>query len=132
MTSKGSDNLLEVDLRNYILEQKEISGIIGNRLYPGWIPKNATLPSVAYLNVSRPAHHDIDVTYPRVQFSIFSKRYDEAKEIASEFKSLLSRFKGEMGNTNIIQIAYQNEYDMYEQDTSTYHIAIDFKIIYWE
>lgn len=124
--------MLEIDLRNYILEQQEISDVIGNRLYPMWIPENAKMPSVAFFNVSNPSHHDIDVAFPRIQFSIFSDGYLEAKSISKLIKESLNRFKGELGSTNVIQIAYQNEYENYESDTGLYHIAIDFKIIYWE
>lgn len=114
------------------MEHQEITDIIGNRLYPGWIPENAIMPSVAYVTISKPAHHDIDVAFPRMQFSVFSTRYIEAKQIAKLLKEKLNRFKGQLGNANIIQIVYQNEYDMYESDTKLYHVAIDFKIIYWE
>lgn len=105
---------------------------IGTRLYPGWIPENAVMPSVAFLGVSRPEHHDIDVAYPRYQFSVFSPRYIDAKEIAAEIKNILQRFKGKMGNTDIIQVVFENGYENYEKDTNLYHIAIDFKFIFWE
>lgn len=124
--------MLEVDIRNYLLSHESIKLKIGTRLYPGWIPENAVMPSVAFLGVSRPSHHDIDVVYPRIQFSIFSSRYIEAKEIASEIRGILQRFKGKMGNTNIIQVVFENEYENYENDTKIYHIALDFKFIFWE
>lgn len=120
------------DLRNFLLTHESLTKLINVRLYPGWIPKDAPMPSVAYLEVSGVGFHDIDVAYPRYQFSIFSPKYVEAKEIAKEIKDILQRFKGKMGNTRVIQAVYQNEYDNYEIDTKLYHIAIDFKFIYWE
>ena len=120
------------DLRNFLLTHESLKTLIGTRLYPGWIPENAVMPSVACFEVTGVSHHDIDVAYPRYQFSIFSPRYIEAKEIANEIKEILQRFKGKMGNTRVIQGVYQNEYDNYESDTKLYHIAIDFKFIYWE
>lgn len=132
MRSKEGDYLLEVDVRNFLLSHASLKSLIGTRLYPGWIPENAQMPSVAFLGVSGVRHHDIDVAYPRYQFSIFSPRYLEAKEIAKEIREILQRFKGKMGGTNIIQVAFQNEYETYEQNTKLYHIAIDFKFIYWE
>ncbi|MFJ5625446.1 DUF3168 domain-containing protein [Peribacillus loiseleuriae] len=124
--------MLEVDLRNHLLSHESLKNYIGARLYPGWIPENAAMPSVAFLGVSGVRHHDIDVAYPRYQFSVFSPRYLEAKEITAEIRNILQRYKGKMGNTNIIQVVFQNEYESYEQDTKLYHIAIDFKFIYWE
>lgn len=124
--------MLEVDIRNYLISQEPLKLKIGTRIYPGWIPENAVMPSVAFLSVSGVRHHDIDVAYPRYQFSVFSSRYIEAKEIAAEIRNILQRFKGQMGNTNVIQVAFQNEYENYENDTKLYHIAIDFKFIFWE
>ncbi|MFS0820759.1 DUF3168 domain-containing protein [Bacillus sp. 1P02SD] len=124
--------MIETDLRDYLLTHDSLTALIGNKLYPGWIPENAKMPSVAYLGVSGVRHHDIDVAYPRYQFSCFSPRYLEAKAIAAELREILQRFKGKMGNSNIIQVAFQNEYENYEKDTKLYHIAIDFKFIYWE
>lgn len=124
--------MLEVDIRNYLLSHEPLKLKIGNRLYPGWIPENATMPSVAFLGVSRPSHHDIDVAYPRIQFSVFSPKYIEAKEIIAEIRKTLQRFKGKMGKTNIIQAVFENEYENFEKDTKLYHIAIDFKFIIWE
>lgn len=124
--------MLEVDIRNYLLSHESLKNKIGTRLYPGWIPENATMPSVAFLGVSRPSHHDIDVAYPRYQFSVFSSRYIEAKEVAEEIRNILQRFKGKMGSSDIIQVVFENEYESHEKDTKLYHIAIDFKFIYWE
>lgn len=124
--------MLEVDIRNHLLSHQSLKDYIGTRLYPGWIPENAVMPSVAFLAVSRPSHHDIDVAYPRYQFSVFSSRYIESKEIAAEIRAILQRYKGEMGNSKIIQVVFENEYENYEKDTKLYHIAIDFKFIIWE
>lgn len=124
--------MLVTDLRDYLLSFNSLKSYIGKRLYPGWIPENAAMPSVAYLCVSGVRHFDIDVAYPRYQFSVFSSRYLEAKEIAAEIRNILQRFKGKMGNTTIIQVIFQNEYENYEKDTKLYHIAIDFKFIYRE
>lgn len=124
--------MIEIDIRNHLLSHETLKLKIGTRLYPGWIPENAVMPSVAFLGVSRPEHHDIDVAYPRYQFSVFSPRYIDAKEIAAEIKNILQRFKGKMGNTDIIQVVFENGYENYEKDTNLYHIAIDFKFIFWE
>ena len=129
---KGVDSLLEIDLRNYLLTNDNLKALIGTRIYPGWIPENATMPSVAFLTVSGVRHHNIDVAYPRIQFSVFSSRYLEAKEIASEIRKSLRRHEGMTGSTRIIQGVFENENEMYEKDTLLYHIACDFKIIYWE
>ena len=124
--------MFEVDLRNYLISQEPLKKLIGSKIYPGWIPENAKMPAIAFLEVSGVRHHNIDVAYPRFQFSIFSSRYLEAKEIANEVRNSLQRYKGKMGNTRVIQAVFQNEYESYEEDTLLYHVAVDFKFIFWE
>lgn len=124
--------MLPIDLRNHLLSHKPLTDLIGTRLHPGWFPEKVTLPAVAFFCVSGIGHHDIDVAYPRYQFSCFSPRYLEAKQVAGEIKNALKRFKGDMGGTRVIQGVFENQYEQYEKDTNLYHIAVDFKIIHWE
>lgn len=124
--------MLSTALRAYLLSRPEIRNLIGTRIYPGWIPENAPMPSVAYLEVSGVRHHDIDVAFPRYQFSCFSTRYLEAKEIADEIRKALQRYKGDISGTRVIQGVHEGTFEQYERDTGIYHVAIDFKIIYRE
>lgn len=125
--------MLEIDVRNYLLEIQEIKDVIGNRIYPEFIPENASFPAIAYNEISSPGHHDIDVSFPRIQYSCFSHSVIEARLMRSLLKKHLKRFKGEMGDSRIIQIVVNGEYPMpYESDRGIYGRAIDFKIIYWE
>ncbi|MEK5038909.1 tail completion protein gp17 [Sporosarcina sp. FSL K6-3457] len=124
--------MIAVDLRNHLLAQPRLKELLDTRVHPGWIPENATMPSVAYLEISGARHHNIDVAFPRYQFSVFSTRYTEAKEIEKEIRYAFQRFKGNMGSTRIIQGVYENSVDQYEDRTKLYHIAIDFKFIYRE
>jgi hypothetical protein len=109
-----------------------MENLVGSRIYPGWIPENAIMPAVAFLVISDTNHHDISVAFPRMQFSVFSPRYLEAKEIADVIKKSLKRFKGDMGGTPVIQIVFENGYETFENASRIYHVVLDFKIIYWE
>lgn len=124
--------MLETDLANYLKNYQPLKDLIGGRIYPGVIPENGTKPAVAYYEISAPSHHDIDVSFPRFQFSCFSKRYTESKQIRQEIENALKRFKGRMGNTRIIQGVVAGKYELYEKDTKLYNAIIDIKIIYWE
>lgn len=109
-----------------------VTDLIGTRLYPGWFPEKVVYPAVAYLEVSGVRHHDIDVGFPRVQFSVFSAKYTEAKAVAAAIRNELRRYSGQMGEYRVIQIVAENEYEQYERDTKLYHVALDLKIIYRE
>lgn len=122
----------EVNLREYLLTIPEIKNIVGNRIHPGWLPEKPVYPALAYLEVSGVSHHNIPVAYPRFQFSVFSTRYGEAKQVAEEVRKALQRYKGDMGGIKVLQGVWEGSRDMYESDTKLYHIATDFKIIYRE
>ncbi|OMD85615.1 hypothetical protein BSK49_19050 [Paenibacillus odorifer] len=124
--------VIETKLRDYLLSINEIQSLVGNRIYPGWLPEKPTYPAIAYLVISGVAHHNIPVSYPRFQFSVFSTKYGEAKELAEKIRSALQRYKGNMGGVRVLQGVWEGSRDMYESDTKLYHIATDFKIIYRE
>ncbi len=124
--------MIESQLREYLLSVPEIKTVLGNRLYPGWFPEDVKYPAAAYLEISGVAHHDIRVSYPRYQFSCFSTRYGEAREIAALIRAALQRYKGNMGGIRVVQGVWMGSRDLYEEDTKLYHIATDFKIIYRE
>ncbi|KAB2337654.1 DUF3168 domain-containing protein [Cytobacillus depressus] len=124
--------MLETDLVNYLKNYQPLKDLVGGRIYPGVIPENGTKPAIAYNEISAPGHHDIDVAFPRFQFSCFSTRYTEAKQVRKEIENALKRFKGKMGNTRVIQGVSAGKYMLYEKDTMLHNAIIDIKIIYWE
>lgn len=120
------------DLKDYLINYEPLKDLIGNRVYPGVLPAKPTLPAVSYFEVSGLRYHDIDVAFPRFQFSCFSPRYLEAKNVAKEIRHALQRFKGQIGDTNVIQGVFENQFELYENDTKLFNIAVDIKIIYRE
>ncbi|CRK80306.1 tail completion protein gp17 [Neobacillus massiliamazoniensis] len=132
MKGKEGDSLLETDLVNYLKTYQPLNDLIAGRIYPGVLPENGTKPAVAYNEVSAPGHHDIDVSFPRFQFSCFSPKYIEAKQVRKEIENALKRFRGMMGNTRVIQGVVAGKYELYENDTKLHNAIIDIKIIYWE
>lgn len=124
--------MLETDLVNYLKNYPPLKELIGARIYPGVIPENGIKPAVAYNEISAPGHHDIDVSFPRFQFSCFSSRYTEADQARKEIENALKRFKGKMGNTRVIQGVVAGKYKLYEKDTKLHNAIIDIKLIHWE
>jgi hypothetical protein len=121
---------IEEAIRKKLIANNDLKAKIGERIYILKLPQNPTFPAVVYFKVSNPRHHDIDVAYPRFQFSIFAEKYSEAKEISDLIRGLLQREKGVFYGMPVIQGVYLNEVDFYENDSELYHIASDYKIIY--
>lgn len=120
------------ELRAFLLSHQSLVDLIGSKLYPSVAPEGVKAPYVCYYEVSSVAWHDLPVAYPRFQFSVFAGKYLDAKNIAVELRNILQRYKGQMGDTRVIQGVWEGSRELYEPDTKLHHIATDFKMIYRE
>ncbi len=110
-----------------------LDDIIDGRYYPMILPQVPTYPALTYTNISDVEHHDIDFAMPRFQFSCWAETYAEAKELKAQIKSIFQRRQEPMGGTSVLRIVqgvYEGAIDLYDPGTETYHIPVDFKIIY--
>ena len=126
---------IEEALKTYLLSKTEITNIIVDRLYPLILPQDPEYPALTYFEVSNPVSHDVDIAYPRFQFSNWAEKYSDAKALKDAVKEVLQRYKGVMGGgsgVKVTQIVFLNSFDMYDPETGVYHIPADYKIIYRE
>jgi len=125
---------VEAALVTYLKSIGEITDLIGEgdsaRIYPLKLPQKPTYPAVTYQVISSPRHHDMDVSYPRIQYTAFARTYSQAKELAGILRLHLQRLKGMLSGVAIKQIEYINEVEFYQDDVGIYYIPQDFKIIY--
>lgn len=124
--------LFSNEMRAFLLSHESLTELIGNRLYPSVAPEGTPTPYVCYYEVSGVAWHDIPVAYPRYQFSVFDTRYLGAKNVSAEIRSILQRYKGDIGAYRVIQGVWGGSRELYEPDTKLHHIATDFRLIYRE
>lgn len=127
---------VEAALVIYLKSIGEITDIIGegdaSRIYPLKLPQKPNYPAVTYQVISSPRHHDMDVAYPRIQYTAFARTYSQAKELAGLLRLHLQRLKGVLSGVNIKQIEYINAVEFYQDDVGIYYIPQDFKIIHEE
>lgn len=119
----------EGDLKNFAAADVALNALIGTRFYPGALPENPTYPAVTYFKIDGNRHHNIDVAFPRYQFSCWSPVYLTAQVTATAVRKAFQRYKGIMGSTQIIQGVYERQGDLYEPDTKLFHIPVDIKFI---
>lgn len=125
--------MIETAIRNKLLDRSEIQSLVSRRIYYKDLPQNPTYPAITFFLVSGTRHHDIDVGYPRYQFDSWAETYAQAVELARQIRLALQREKGTWGSYEVIQGVFLNEADVEEpDDSSLYHRASDFKIIYRE
>jgi len=121
--------VIEETVAAIVLDDTKIKGYIDTRLYPEELPQGATLPAVVYTKISAPEHHDIDVAFPRFQFSCFSQDLLECKNMAIAVKELFQRYKGVFDGCHILQGVYLDEVKL-PDDSGIYQIAVDIKLVY--
>lgn len=123
---------IEEAIYSYLSGESGITDLVGTRIYPLVLPQNTEYPAITYYRVSGPEHHDKDVAYPRIQLTAWAETYEEAKTVAAEVKAALQRFKGTMGvpGVVVIQGVFQNDMDLYDNETGVYYVATDIKFIH--
>ncbi|GAE27026.1 hypothetical protein JCM9140_3137 [Halalkalibacter wakoensis JCM 9140] len=119
------------ELRAFLLTHESLTEMVGNRIYPQVAPEGVKAPYICYYEMPNSAH-DIPVSFPRIQFSVFSPRYTEAKNVSAELKNILNRYSGTIGTKRVIQGVWIGLPELYERDTKLHHIPSDFKMIYRE
>jgi hypothetical protein len=131
--------LIEQAILTKLLATSGLTDLIGERIYYVKAPQDVGIPYVVFFKVSGAREHSHDgasgLARPRFQFSCFSETYYEAKQIAEQIQSALQAYSGTMGGAGGVEVGasfYDNETDMYEEDTKLYHIAVDYMISHEE
>jgi hypothetical protein len=119
--------------------QKELSGtaavsaLVSNRIYFVKAPQDVIKPYIVFFKVSAPREHTHDgaagLVEARFQFDVFATTYIAAKAIAGQIQAILQGYSGTMGGAGGVYVNgcfYDDEQDLWEEDTNLYHIAMDF------
>ncbi len=127
--------MVEQALDMYMKNTTELTDLVGERIHFVKAPQGETFPYIVFFAVSDPPFHDIPARRPRFQISIWSKNKYEALKIKDVVSRMLQRYKGKMGGSGGVRVKQGVELDspvFYERNTHSYHIPVDFKIIYLE
>jgi DNA-binding NarL/FixJ family response regulator len=128
--------MIEHALRSLLAEDTTIEGLVGERIYYTQAVQEADTPYIVITKVSGLRVHSHQGTSslanPRIQLSVFSATYLEAKQIAQAIQSVLQGYTGTSEEIEIQSCLYINEVDMYEQESKLYHVAVDYEIYHKE
>lgn len=116
---------VELALLNRMLNFAPLNTLVGFRIYPLILPQKPTMPAITYQQISATPYSTINqasgLALYRVQLSCYGNTYNEAKAVSKQVLSALQRFTGE----GLQDVAIENEFDDYEQDTKLYKVVID-------
>ena len=111
---------------------------VNQRTYAIKAPNGVAMPYIVFSVVSGNFIHsmggDSGLSETRVQFSVFGDEYGTVKGVAEDLKKTYRNYMEgggiKMGGQHWVQSTLiDNEVDMYEDGTNTYHTALD--IIFW-
>ena len=70
-----------------------VSGLVGNRIYPNWIPQDVTYPCVAYFSDGDDVENDLSgeasIAHHNYEFVCFASSYSGAQSLADAVKNAL-------------------------------------------
>jgi len=101
-------------------------------LYPNILPPNPTYPAITYTRVStfQPTILDgVDtLTEVRVQFDIWGTSVGSVKNAASDLRTLLNGYRGDLGGVTIQYCKFDDENDFAEidGDLESRRVSMDF------
>ncbi len=124
---------IEECLKVVLSESTGMNDLIDQRFYPVNLIQNPTYPALTYTTIVGDEHLRFDVGFPRYQFSCWGNKYSEAKAVANEVKRMFQRRNEPIGGSSgcrIIRGVFENEVDLWDFNTSKYHVEIDIKLIY--
>lgn len=128
-------NSIMEDLYAYLITQTGLTALIALRIYPDNCPDDCELPAVSYAITSDVPVHTMssDSGNPRrplISFHVFAKTRAVANAIAAQIAAALQDKSGTL-TVRVIQRAFlENEYNVYDPDTGTYHIIQDYTVWY--
>jgi len=91
-----------------VTSDSDVTALIGTRMYPNVIPQDATLPALAYQQISRPGSmaHDGAPGYawPRYQITAQAQTYDEVDDLTNKVRIALDGSSGLWGGAGGVTV----------------------------
>ena len=130
---------IEEALYDYLQDQTGLTNLISDRLYYNKAPADPTKPYVVFFKTEgiRYFSHDgsSELAHPRIQFSVYSTTYDDAKDVAEQLRIALHGTSGTLGDAPGVKVGscfLKDEIDSYDEDLELHHVALDFSVMHEE
>jgi len=124
--------MIEEQLVNFLLSQKEITDLVDDRIYPMHRCENMTFPGITYLRISNSTKSRSRTSAnkaPVYQISCWAKSFKQARQLSDAVIEIFDNYSGSMGNIDFVSF-HENDRDIYEPGVGLYHIPVDIEINY--
>lgn len=107
-----------------------ITAIVGNRIYPVFLPEKTPVPAIVFLRVSTEGaaiSHTKSSGKLTSSFEVgcYGKDIQVAKNLAKLVRNALSGFSGTVAGLVIHRAEVQNEFDDYDFDTGLFTVPVE-------
>lgn len=102
-----------------------LTALVSTRIYPNWMPQEASLPAVSYNLVSESVQNavsgELGLRNYQFQFDCWGSSYGSAQSVAG---ALISAVQG----ASLFKPYRLSQQDLYEPQTDTHRVSVDFSI----
>ena len=127
---------IDAALYYHLVNDSDVTALIGTRAYPNVIPQDVDLPALAYQVISRPGGmaHDgaTGIAWPRFQITAQADTYTEVVDLINKVRIALDGYTGTMGGAGGVTIEdcfVKNVFDGYEFATERETRRLD--VVIW-
>ena len=128
--------MLEQGLTTLLNASTSITALIGDRLYPVFVPQSPTYPCLSYQVISGSSSYSMDgsaETVKRIQFDAWGTTYADVKNIQQALHNLLDGFEGVLSDGTAVHGTFRGvELDEFENDSLTYRTLTEYSFHFVE
>jgi len=122
---------LEPAIVEHLLDDSNVTALIGDRLYPVRITQNVQPPCVAYRKIDVLTDHAYrtanGLSGTRIRFDCFAKSVKESKTIAEKLVTSLDGLIDTILGVAIHGTLYLDEFDGYNDEAKLFVVSVDFR-----
>jgi len=109
---------LKTALYNFLTQATGVSGVVGNRIFPGTAPTSAKLPYIVYQVISSPGTHHMGgqakIANPTFQFGCYGRTSVDAENAKESVRNAIVGFRGKWDDVIISAVHLEQESDDFE------------------
>ncbi|MEN7549317.1 DUF3168 domain-containing protein [Rapidithrix thailandica] len=120
-------------VRELLVNDATLSGIIGKRMFPQMIPQGTGMPVIAYsIANTQPKSCKVNGEYldeVDISLLIFSKNYGETEQIGQRVRKVIDDYSGTVKGKEL-SISYNGEKDNASEQAKLYGKSQSYKVFY--
>lgn len=115
----------------YLITVEGITDIVSERISPGDLPQDQTIPAITFRRVSNQRHHARRYVSPRFQVNSWARTPMKAEELAQEVREAFEGFHGSMDGLHVVSIVV-NDTDDLNPPSGLYRVMTDVRFTFPE